>query len=199
MSLRRTSHPVAAPTGAHGHPLRELERLLRERFSALRSSIDEALDPKHGESVLDLLLVDQRIVVVWSPQGGFGVSSHSESEFGQRPDEVFESAAEAGERIKGLLLSRTRTSPPAPDDLAQLRQCLGVTQVALAKRMKVGQSAISRLESRPDALLSTLEAYFRALGADLQIVARTSRGAFALRSLGTRRGARARGRERSSQ
>lgn len=195
MPLRRTSPPVAATIGVPSTPLRDLERLLRERFSELRSSIDEALDPQRGESSLDLLLGDQRIVVAWSSRRGFGVSSYSESEFGQRPDEVFESAAGAGERIKGLFLSHTKTSPPAPDNLAQLRQCLGVTQVALAKRMRVGQGAISKLENRPDARLSTLEAYFKALGADLQIVAKTPRGVFALRSLGkTRRGARARSR-----
>jgi DNA-binding transcriptional regulator YiaG len=192
MRSHRTSRPVVTPTGARSSPLRDLERLLRERFVELKSSIDEALDPRHGESVMDLLLGDQRIVVAWSPQRGFGVSSYSEAEFGQRPDEVFESAAEAGERIKRLLLSHTKTSPPAPDDLAQLRQWLGVTQVALAKRMKVGQGAVSKLESRPDALLSTLKAYFKALGADLQIVAKTPRGMFPLRSLGTRRAARAR-------
>lgn len=194
MSTRQTSHPVAAGSHAQGSPLREIEKLLRERFSDLKSSLDEALDPQRGESVLDLLLGAQRIAVAWSPKRGFGVSSHSDSEFGQRPDEVYASAAEASQRIKSLLLSRTKTTPPAPDDLAQLRRCLGVTQVALAKRMKVGQGAISKLESRPDALLSTLEAYFKALGADLQIVARTPRGVFPLRSLGTRKSAGTRSR-----
>lgn len=194
MPTRRTSQPLVAPSGTPSTPLQDLEKLLRGRFSDLISSIDEALDPQHGESVLDLLLGDQRIVVAWSPQRGFGVSSYSESDFGQRPDETFQSAAEAEDRIKRLLLSHTKTSPPAPDDLAQLRQCLGVTQVALAKRMKVGQGAISKLENRPDALLSTLQTYFKALGADLQIVARTSRGVFTLRSLGTRRGGKARSR-----
>jgi DNA-binding transcriptional regulator YiaG len=194
MSTRQTSHPVAAGSHARGSPLREIEKLLRERFSDLKSSLDEALDPQHGESVLDLLLGDQRIAVAWSPKRGFGVSSHADSEFGQRPDEVYSSAAEASERIKSLLLSRTKTTPPAPEDLAQLRRCLGVTQVALAKRMKVGQGAISKLESRPDALLSTLEAYFKALGADLQVVARTPRGVFPLRSLGTRKSAGTRSR-----
>jgi DNA-binding transcriptional regulator YiaG len=168
-----------------------VERLLRDRFSELKSAIDEAQDPERGESVLDLLLGDQRVSVVWSAQRGFGVSSYADSEFGQRPDEIFESAADAAERIKSLFLSHTKTSRPAPADLAELRQSLGITQVALAKRMKVGQGAISKLEGRPDARLSTLEAYFKALGVGLQIVARTPRGTFPLRSLGTRPAAKA--------
>jgi hypothetical protein len=103
MPTRRTSHPAAAGSHAQGSPLREIEKLLRERFSDLKSSLDEALDPKHGESVLDLLLGDQRGAVAWSSKRGFGVSSHSDSELGQRPDEVYTAAAEASERIKSLL------------------------------------------------------------------------------------------------
>ena len=191
MAQRRTSPPAPTPLAAAASPLRDVARSLQDRFPKLKSSIDEALDTEHGESVLDLLLGDQRVSVVWSAARGLGVSSYSDAELGQGPDEVFESAAEAAERIKSLLLSHTKTSPPAPTDLAELRRLLGITQVTLAKRMRVGQGAISKLESRSDARLSTLEAYFKALGVGLQIVARTPRGAFPLHALHARPAAKA--------
>jgi len=56
--------------------------------------------------------------------------------------------------------------------LAALRQALGVTQVELAKRMGVGQPAISALERnrRADMLISTLTGYLEAVGLHARIV-----------------------------
>jgi transcriptional regulator with XRE-family HTH domain len=58
-------------------------------------------------------------------------------------------------------------------NLQELRQRVaGITQADLAELMKVTQGAISQLEKRNDALLSKLAEYIRALGGDLELVAR---------------------------
>lgn len=64
---------------------------------------------------------------------------------------------------------RSVTKWPKPDQahqssLAAIRRAVGLTQVDLAERMGVKQSAISGLERRPDVLLSTLAGYLAAAG-----------------------------------
>ncbi|MFM9921319.1 helix-turn-helix domain-containing protein [Lacisediminihabitans sp. H27-G8] len=49
--------------------------------------------------------------------------------------------------------------------LAMVREAGKLTQVELADRLHVTQGAVSRLESRGDALLSTLHKYLEAAGA----------------------------------
>lgn len=56
--------------------------------------------------------------------------------------------------------------------LAEVRKELGFTQSAVAKAMGVSQSALSQLESQDDLQLSTLRRLVRALGGELDIVAR---------------------------
>jgi transcriptional regulator with XRE-family HTH domain len=56
--------------------------------------------------------------------------------------------------------------------LAELRRNFGVTQEQLARLLDIRQAAISKIERRDDVLLSTLTAYVRALGGELEIMAR---------------------------
>jgi transcriptional regulator with XRE-family HTH domain len=56
--------------------------------------------------------------------------------------------------------------------LQDLRKAMNRTQVSLAKKLKVGQDTISRVEKRTDMLLSTLRSYVEAMGGDLDLVAR---------------------------
>jgi predicted transcriptional regulator len=56
-------------------------------------------------------------------------------------------------------------------DLAQLRQALALSQQQLAKKLRVNQPEVAKIEKRADMLLSTLGAVLRAMGADLKIVA----------------------------
>ena len=51
-------------------------------------------------------------------------------------------------------------------NLAMIRKAAQLTQVEVAKRLGVGQAAVSRMESRGDMLLSTLYDYLTATGAD---------------------------------
>jgi len=53
--------------------------------------------------------------------------------------------------------------------LAELREAQELTQTELAKRLRVDQAAISKLEHRTDMLLSTLGEVIRGMGGELQI------------------------------
>jgi len=73
-----------------------------------------------------------------------------------------EAQARAAARAEAMLLDM---------QLQELRKARQVTQVDLAKAMKVEQAAISKLERRDDMYVSTLRAYIEALGGELKLVA----------------------------
>ncbi len=54
--------------------------------------------------------------------------------------------------------------------LRDLRQARKLTQEQLAKRLKIGQESVSRIEKRTDLLLSTLQSYVAAMGGELRLV-----------------------------
>lgn len=56
--------------------------------------------------------------------------------------------------------------------LQELRKSRQMTQVELAKVLNIEQAAVSKTESRPDMYVSTLREYIRAMGGDLQLVAK---------------------------
>lgn len=56
--------------------------------------------------------------------------------------------------------------------LATIRQVATLTQAEVAAKMGVRQTSVSRLEARPDILLSTMKAYFDAVGAEAVITIR---------------------------
>ena len=56
--------------------------------------------------------------------------------------------------------------------LRELRRALGRTQAKVAKDLGIGQEAVSRLESRADMLISTLDRYIKEAGGELALVAR---------------------------
>ena len=56
--------------------------------------------------------------------------------------------------------------------LGEVRKQLGFTQTSIAKAMGVSQSALSQMEAQDDVQLSTLRRLVRALGGELDIVAR---------------------------
>ena len=60
--------------------------------------------------------------------------------------------------------------------LNELRRTRRVTQDRLASAMQTSQSEVSKLEQRTDAYVSTLHSYIRALGGELDIVARFPEG-----------------------
>lgn len=54
--------------------------------------------------------------------------------------------------------------------LAALRQAAELTQVELAMKLGVSQAAVSRIEQPHDLLLSTLNAYIRAVGGHVRVI-----------------------------
>lgn len=56
--------------------------------------------------------------------------------------------------------------------LAETRKARGMNQAEVAKKLNIAQSNISQMESRPDALLSTLSEYIEALGGELELHAK---------------------------
>src|SRR3970040_1856200 len=56
--------------------------------------------------------------------------------------------------------------------LQDLRLARGLSQESLATTLKVRQASISKLERRTDMYISTLRSHIRAMGGELEIVAR---------------------------
>ena len=66
----------------------------------------------------------------------------------------------------------------------KLRLARQQTQVALAERLDIPQTAVSRMERRTDLLLSTMRGYVEALGGKLELRAVFPDGEFLLDTLG---------------
>ena len=60
--------------------------------------------------------------------------------------------------------------------LAELRDAQNITQVELAKRLNIDQSAVSKIEHRTDMYLSTLSDVIRAMGGQLELTAKFPSG-----------------------
>ena len=55
-------------------------------------------------------------------------------------------------------------------NLRELRRLRKLTQTRLAKKLKIGQEGVSRIEKRTDLYLSTLRSYVEAVGGKLSLV-----------------------------
>ena len=87
------------------------------------------------------------------------------------------SEAVADGRLDGTRVAETKARQLAQvraHRLAELREALGMTQVALAERLHVTQSRVSRIErgAIDHTQLETLRAYLEALGGELEVSAR---------------------------
>ena len=57
-------------------------------------------------------------------------------------------------------------------DLTQLREARALSQAALGELLHVEQPAVAKLEKRADMYVSTLRRFIKALGGELEIVAK---------------------------
>ena len=73
------------------------------------------------------------------------------------------------------------------DLVANLRKDQELTQKELADILEIRQSAVSKLESQNDIMIQTLERYVRALGGELEIVAKFPDRAVTLKQFTKRR------------
>lgn len=60
--------------------------------------------------------------------------------------------------------------------LAELRQARHFTQEQIASSMKIKQASVSKMEGQTDMYISTLRKYIKAMGGELEIVAKFPEG-----------------------
>jgi len=89
-----------------------------------------------------------------------------------RPIPLEEFIASLPKAERDAIDRRTRELMAEELSLQDLRKAVGKTQTAIARRLKVGQDAISKLETRSDMYLSTLRGFVNAMGGELELVAR---------------------------
>jgi transcriptional regulator with XRE-family HTH domain len=65
--------------------------------------------------------------------------------------------------------------------LAEIRKESGLTQVDLAEALGIKQPSLSKLEAQDDMRISTLRRIIKALGGELELVARMPKGTIRLR------------------
>lgn len=70
--------------------------------------------------------------------------------------------------------------------LSEARQNVGLSQSEVAKALGIKQPSLSKLEKQTDMQLSTLGRIVKALGGELEVVARFPRGAIRLKPFGHR-------------
>jgi predicted transcriptional regulator/DNA-binding XRE family transcriptional regulator len=77
----------------------------------------------------------------------------------------------AGRVIKAIRVQNSDLGRIVGRSLKTLRELVGITQSELAKRLQVGQASISKIESRGDVQISSLQKYVHAIGATLHVEA----------------------------
>jgi DNA-binding XRE family transcriptional regulator len=71
--------------------------------------------------------------------------------------------------------------------LQHVRKALDLTQEQMAKLLGIRQDSVSRIESRSDMLISTLQSYIEAMGGSLKVIAEFPDGRVSLSGLGAER------------
>jgi len=74
-----------------------------------------------------------------------------------------------GNIVKAIRVKDSDLGRVVGQSLRALRELAGFTQGDLAKRLEVGQAAVSKIEHRGDVQISSLKKYVEALGATLRI------------------------------
>lgn len=91
---------------------------------------------------------------------------------------------------KGMSAERQREAKEMADAMMakmpmySMRDALRFTQQQLAEEMGVNQAAISKMERRPDLLVSTLRRFVEAMGGELELNAHFPNGSVSITDLG---------------
>lgn len=122
------------------NPLEQLRDDLQGQFPGISLEIDAPAD------VLGPWQLDVRpgptarwIVVEWKPGFGFGVSTPDEADFGTKPDETYQDAESASNRVTHLIASGQPTEPPSTARLAEMRRSRPPLPADLAKHPETEQ------------------------------------------------------------
>jgi len=150
------------------NPIEELDKYIRHEHP---TAITKLIPPLHADGIwsLDIDMADRHLAVEWSPSTSFGISSLSDGNYAEGPDEILPTLKQAETRIERLLSARELTSPPAAVLLRRMRELRGWTQQDLATKLGISQATVSGIESREDIQLSTLQRVIDALGGSLEV------------------------------
>ena len=165
----RTRRAAHSTLDAHSRfaEFAEFEKLLREFIDGVKLAVDKP-DDVNGIWWLEVVCGDFRTTASWAPQVGFGVFT-DESSFGARPDELYRLPEMAAQRIAFLCEHWRQHRTLEPLWLGEVRRLTGSVQAHLATALSINQPAVSRLESRDDVKLSSLDSYVRAMGGRLEM------------------------------
>jgi transcriptional regulator with XRE-family HTH domain len=83
-----------------------------------------------------------------------------------------EFVASLPENERRKIAARARELVEEELSLRDLRKAIGKTQTVVAKRLRVGQDAVSKLETRSDMYISTLRGVLKAMGGELELIAK---------------------------
>lgn len=144
-----------------------LEKNLRQRLAMARIELDAPADTS-GFWFLNVADETRLVVVTWRQAEGFSISSNTLAGYGTGGDEIVATAKQAEKRVLALLRDGVKTRAP----LRKMRECIGVSQRDIAKKLLVSQANISKFESRPDVKMSKLVTYVDALGGEVEFRAK---------------------------
>lgn len=148
------------------NPIQLLRQKLATTFADAKATLDVPKDP-NGVWALDVIFKGHHVGVEWKREKGFGVTADEGHGYGERADEVYTDLESTFQRVCTLLRRRMKTVPPEAVRLRELREELGFSQEELARRLGIGQGAVSKIESRADLLVSTLYTVAQAMGGRL--------------------------------
>lgn len=155
------------------NPLCELVERLQGHFdNDLVVDVSEPFHPT-GIWIADLWIGNFHLVVQYSPDRGFGVSS-GHDELSSKPDEIYADLDSASARVFELLMTRGNTLRQV--SLSELRHPL--TQSEFAQFVGMKQPTYSRLEKAPiqSMKLNTLLKIVEARGSVLHLVIQDKHG-----------------------
>ncbi len=150
------------------NPIEQLHTELQRVIPDLTCELDPAASPT-GSWWLDARRGHAHVVIEWKPDMGFGVTATPEPGLGEGSHEVYSSLETVARRVGNLLAHGGQTTSLESLDLPALRLLMKMTQQDVAREMQVRQAAVSKLESRTNMHIATLDNYVEALGGELEI------------------------------
>jgi DNA-binding XRE family transcriptional regulator len=149
-------------------PIQEFKRLLKHSLPHCAITVD-APDHAGGNWLVDVTVGKRRQTVEYRPSKGFGLF-REHAGYGEGPAEVYRTPERAAQRLVQLMTAAHRKGTHL--NFKDIRELYGHSQVQLARKVGIKQSAISRFEKRDEVKLSTLAAAIKALGGKLELRAR---------------------------
>lgn len=143
----------------------KFRKLLLDIAPECKSVVDAPAEAS-GSWWIDLALGKRRVSLEFCPGRGFGFFE-KKAQFGEGPVEVYAKPELAARRAAQLL--KIEKGESSDLTLKDLRELYELSQIDLAEKVGVKQSAISRFEQRSEVKVGTLAAAVKALGGELEI------------------------------